>query len=55
MDGVVEIRPRSMCLLRKPTKKTILSAIDVRELLEVYCVKAIIRRSKDPGFRNCEK
>jgi DNA-binding GntR family transcriptional regulator len=41
MDGVVEIRPRSMCLLRKPTKKTILSAIDVRELLEVYCVKTI--------------
>jgi len=41
MDGVVEIRPRSMCLLRKPTKKTILSAIDVRELLEVHCVRAI--------------
>jgi DNA-binding GntR family transcriptional regulator len=41
MDGIVEIRPRSMCLLRKPTKKTILSAIDVRELLEVYCVKSI--------------
>ena len=41
MDGVVEIRPRSKCLRRKPTKKTILSAIDVRELLEVYCVKAI--------------
>ena len=41
MDGIVEIKPRSMCLLRKPTKKTILSAIDVRELLEVYCVKTI--------------
>jgi len=40
MDGVLEIRPRSMCVLRIPTKKTILSAIAVRELLEVYCVKS---------------
>ncbi len=39
MDGLIEIRPRSMCLFRTPTKKTILSAIAVRELLEVYCVK----------------
>ena len=40
MDGILEIRPRSMCMLRTPTKKTILSAIAVRELLEVYCVKS---------------
>jgi len=39
MDGIIEIRPRSMCLFRTPTKKTILSAIAVRELLEVYCVR----------------
>ena len=41
VEGVVEIRPRSLCLFRTPTKKTILSAIDVRELLEVYSVKTI--------------
>ncbi|HCU30743.1 MAG: GntR family transcriptional regulator [Sphaerochaeta sp.] len=41
IDGLVEIRPRSMCLLKTPTKKTILSAIAMRELLEVYSVKSV--------------
>ncbi len=41
LEGLVEIRPRSMCVLKTPTIKTILSAIDVRELLEVYCVKSV--------------
>jgi len=40
MDGIVEIRPRSQCLFRIPTKKTILNALDLRELLEIYCVEA---------------
>ena len=39
LDGIVEIHPRSMCLIRTPTKKTILSAIAVRELVETYCVR----------------
>jgi DNA-binding GntR family transcriptional regulator len=47
MDGIIEIRPRSMCLFRTPTKKTILSAIDVRELLEVYCVKQVYASVRD--------
>lgn len=41
LEGLVEIKPRSMCVLKTPTKKTILSAIAVRELLEVYAVRAI--------------
>lgn len=40
LEGIVEIRPRSVCVFRTPTKKTILAALDVRELLEVYCVKS---------------
>ena len=41
IDGLVEIRPRSMCVLITPTKKTIFSAIAMRELLEVYSVKSV--------------
>ncbi len=41
MDGVVEIKPRSMCVLRTPTKQQILDAIAAREMLEVYCVKMV--------------
>ena len=40
-NGLVEIRPRSMCLVRTPSKKTIISAMKMRELLEVFCVKQI--------------
>lgn len=47
MDGLVEIRPRSVCLFRTPTKKTILSAIAVRELLEVYCVRLVYTSVED--------
>jgi DNA-binding GntR family transcriptional regulator len=43
VDGLVEIKPRSMCVLKTPTKKTILSAIAVRELLEVYSVKSVYK------------
>jgi DNA-binding GntR family transcriptional regulator len=41
LDGLVEIKPRSMCILKTPTKKTILSAIAVRELLEVHSVRTV--------------
>jgi len=40
LEGIIEIKPRSMCVFRTPTRETILSAIAVRELLEVYCVKS---------------
>lgn len=41
VDGLVEIKPRSMCVLRTPTKETILSAISAREMLEVFSVQSI--------------
>jgi DNA-binding GntR family transcriptional regulator len=41
--GLLEIKPRSMCLVKKPSRKTIQSALEMRELLEVHCVKAIFR------------
>lgn len=41
--GLVDIKPRSMCLVRTPSKKTIISAMKMRELLEVYCIKQIYR------------
>ena len=39
--GLVEIRPRSMCVVKPLSKKTIIAAMQMRELLEVYCVKKI--------------
>lgn len=39
LEGIVEVRPRSMCVITTPTRETIYSAIAVRELLETYCVK----------------
>ncbi|GAB6277124.1 MAG: GntR family transcriptional regulator [Rectinema sp.] len=41
MDGVVEIKPRSMCLLRTPTKEAIMDAIAAREMLEIYSVRSM--------------
>jgi DNA-binding GntR family transcriptional regulator len=41
MEGVVEIKPRSMCLLRTPTREEILDAIAAREMFEIYSVKSI--------------
>ena len=39
LEGIIEVRPRSMCVITTPTRETINSAIAVRELLETYCVK----------------
>lgn len=39
--GLIEIKPRSMCVVKTPSKKTIVSAIQIRELLEVFCVEQI--------------
>ena len=40
VEGLVVIKPRSMCTLRIPTRKSVLDAIAMRELLEVYCVRS---------------
>ncbi len=55
MDGILEIRPRSMCMLRTPTKKTILSAIAVRELLEVYCVKTFYATIEESRLKDLRR
>lgn len=38
-EGVVIVKRRSSCLLRVPTRESILAALDMRELLELYCMK----------------
>jgi len=41
VEGLVVIKPRSMCMLRVPTRKSVLDAIAMRELLEVFCVESV--------------
>jgi DNA-binding GntR family transcriptional regulator len=41
MEGVVTIKPRSVCRVRIPTRQSILSALEMRELLEIHCVETI--------------
>jgi len=49
MDGLVEIKPRSMCVLRTPTRDMILAAISAREMLETYCVQSIYGTIDEKG------
>ncbi len=43
MEGVVVVKPRSVCYVRKPTKRTTLAAIDAREMLEVQAISMYYR------------
>ena len=43
MENVVQIKPRSNCFVTVPTKKSILDAVDMRELLELHAVKLTFR------------
>lgn len=43
VEGLVVIKPRSMCILREPTARSVLNAIAMREILEIYCVENIYR------------
>ena len=54
-DGIVEIKPRSMCLLRTPTRETILDAIAAREMLEIYSVEAIYASIENPRLEVLRK
>lgn len=47
-EGVVSIYPRSRCLLRTPTKKSILEAAEMRETIECYCVRRVLSMSVEP-------
>ena len=41
IEGMVLVKPRSTCIVRKPTRKTILDALELRELLEIHCVESV--------------
>jgi DNA-binding GntR family transcriptional regulator len=43
MEGVVTIKPRSVCRVRTPTRQSILSALEMRELLEIHCIETMYR------------
>ncbi len=49
-EGLVLIKPRSMCMLREPTRDSILNAISMRELLEIYCVETVYRTVAPEGL-----
>ncbi len=40
-EGLVAIKPRSTCMVKEPTRDSILNAIEMREVLEIYCVEKI--------------
>ena len=44
MENIVRIKPRSNCIVAIPTKKSILDAVDMRELLELHAVKLAYRK-----------
>ena len=41
MENIVRIKPRSNCIVAFPTKKSILDAAEMRELLELHAAKLI--------------
>jgi DNA-binding GntR family transcriptional regulator len=43
MENIVRIKPRSNCIVAVPTKKSILDAAEMRELLELHAAKLIYR------------
>jgi len=40
-ENVVEIKPRSTCLVKKPTQASMLEAFDMREMIELYSIERI--------------
>ena len=51
MENVVKIKPRSNCFVRIPTKKSILDAVDMRELLELHAVKLAFRKISEKDLQ----
>ncbi len=48
-EGIVQIKPRSTCLVKEPTKASILNAMELREILETCSVdKRVSGRSSIP-------
>jgi len=46
MEGVVRITPRSNCCVRIPTKKSILDAFEMRQLIEIHSLSKVYRSVK---------
>jgi DNA-binding GntR family transcriptional regulator len=44
IEGVITIKPRSTCFLKIPTRESILSALELRELIEIHCVETVFSR-----------
>jgi DNA-binding GntR family transcriptional regulator len=41
MEGIVTIKPRATCQVKVPTRKSILNALEMRELFEIHCVEVL--------------
>ncbi|GAB4221837.1 MAG: GntR family transcriptional regulator [Spirochaetales bacterium] len=41
LEGIITIHPRSRCVIKVPTKKSIQDALEMRELLETHCIESI--------------
>ena len=55
MEGVVTIKPRSVCRVRTPTRQSILSALEMRELLEIHCVETMYRIADGARLRRLRR
>jgi DNA-binding GntR family transcriptional regulator len=44
MENIVRIKPRSNCFVTVPTKKSILDAVEMREVLELHAAKLVFRK-----------
>jgi DNA-binding GntR family transcriptional regulator len=51
MENVVQIKPRSNCIVAVPTQKSILDAVDMRELLELHAVKLAYRKISESDLQ----
>jgi DNA-binding GntR family transcriptional regulator len=43
-EQIVDVKPRSHCSVRRPTRRTVLEVYDLREALELYCVQRSLGR-----------
>jgi len=51
MENVVQIKPRSNCFVTIPTKKSILNAVDMREVLELHATKLALQKLSENNLQ----
>ena len=54
-EGIVTIKPRSICQVRVPTRQSILNAMQMRELLEVYCIETTYHGISTSDLKNLKR